>query len=128
MSIVEPPEKRDAARTSSLAQHDEPYRYKLLVEAVLDYAIFLLDANGFISSWNAGAQRFKGYEASEIIGQHFSRFYTEEDRAAGVPQRALATAATAGPCEPSPAPAARSPGRLISSISTFGASGTVMIG
>ncbi|TXI89457.1 MAG: PAS domain-containing sensor histidine kinase, partial [Cupriavidus sp.] len=96
MSIVEPPEQGDAPHISSLAQHDEPYRYKLLVEAVLDYAIFLLDANGFVSSWNAGAQRFKGYEASEIIGQHFSRFYTEEDRAARVPQRALETASNEG--------------------------------
>lgn len=96
MSIVEPPKLGTAAHISRLAELDEPYRYKLLVEGVLDYAIFLLDANGFVASWNAGAQRFKGYEASEIIGQHFSRFYTEEDRAAGVPQRALATAATEG--------------------------------
>ncbi len=63
MSIVEPPKLGTAAHISSLAELDEPYRYKLLVEGVLDYAIFLLDANGFVASWNAGAQRFKGYEA-----------------------------------------------------------------
>ncbi|CAB3856317.1 Blue-light-activated protein [Achromobacter aegrifaciens] len=96
MSVVEPPEQGNTAHLSSLAQLDEAYRYQLLVEAVLDYAIFLLDADGFVSSWNAGAQRFKGYEASEIVGQHFSRFYTEEDRAARVPQRALETASHEG--------------------------------
>ena len=73
---------------------DAPYR--LLVEAVTDYAIYMLDPEGIVSSWNPGAQRFKGYEASEIIGQHFSRFYTEEDRNAGLPARALETAATRG--------------------------------
>ncbi|MDM9558721.1 two-component system sensor histidine kinase NtrB [Bordetella petrii] len=81
---------------TNLAGLDEPYRYKVLVEAVLDYAIFLLDANGFVASWNAGAQRFKGYRAAEIIGKHFSCFYTPDDRAAGVPGRALQTATTEG--------------------------------
>jgi PAS domain S-box-containing protein len=70
----------------------EDGRYRLLVEAVTDYAIYLLDPSGIVTSWNAGAQRFKGYTAAEIIGQHFSRFYTEEDRQNGVPQRALETA------------------------------------
>src|SRR3984893_18319025 len=64
-------------------------RYRLLIEAVIDYAIFMLDPDGIVTSWNPGARRFKGYEASEIIGQHFSRFYTEEDRKAGLPARAL---------------------------------------
>lgn len=68
-------------------------RYRLLVEAVTDYAIYMLDPTGIVTSWNAGAYRFKGYDAAEIIGQHFSRFYTDEDRAAGLPARALATAA-----------------------------------
>jgi PAS domain S-box-containing protein len=49
-------------------------RFELLVDAVTDYAIYMLDADGFVSSWNSGAQRFKGYQASEIIGEHFSRF------------------------------------------------------
>lgn len=71
-------------------------RYRLLVDAVMDYAIYLLDANGLVSSWNPGAERFKGYAEHEILGQHFSVFYTEEDRAAGVPQRALETALRAG--------------------------------
>ncbi|MCQ4321726.1 hybrid sensor histidine kinase/response regulator [Stutzerimonas stutzeri] len=71
-------------------------RYRLLVDAVTDYAIYMLDANGSIASWNAGARRFKGYEEAEIIGQHFSRFYTDEDRAVGMPQKTLDTAVTEG--------------------------------
>jgi PAS domain S-box-containing protein len=71
-------------------------RYRLLIEAVTDYAIYMLDPTGLVTSWNPGAQRFKGYTASEIIGQHFSRFYTEEDRKAGVPARALETATQEG--------------------------------
>ena len=74
-------------------------RFQLLVDAVKDYAIFMLDPHGIVSSWNSGAQRFKGYKAAEIIGQHFSRFYTEEDRQAGVPQQALATAVAEGKYE-----------------------------
>src|SRR5450432_3251242 len=71
-------------------------RYRLLIEAITDYAIYMLDPTGIVSSWNPGAQRFKGYTPSEIIGQHFSRFYTEEDRKAGVPARALETAEREG--------------------------------
>lgn len=71
-------------------------RYRLLIEAVTDYAIYMLDPDGFVSSWNSGAKRFKGYEEAEILGQHFSRFYTEEDRKSGLPERALKTAATEG--------------------------------
>ena len=71
-------------------------RYRRLVEAVVDYAIFQLDVNGIVATWNVGAQRIKNYSADEIIGQHFSVFYTEEDRAAGAPDRALRTAATEG--------------------------------
>ncbi|RZD23925.1 PAS domain-containing protein, partial [Campylobacter jejuni] len=67
-----------------------------LVEAVIDYAIFQLDPHGIVSTWNAGAQRIKGYRPDEIIGRHFSTFYTEEDRNAGVPQKAIAAAATTG--------------------------------
>lgn len=70
--------------------------YRLLVSAITDYAIYMLDPTGIVTSWNPGAQRFKGYAASEILGQHFSRFYTEEDRATGLPARALATAASEG--------------------------------
>ena len=74
-------------------------RFQLLVDAVRDYAIFMLDPQGIVSSWNSGAQRFKGYKAEEIIGQHFSRFYTEEDQQAGVPQQALAIAVAEGKFE-----------------------------
>jgi PAS domain S-box-containing protein len=74
-------------------------RFQLLVDAVTDYAIYMLDPTGIIASWNSGAQRFKGYVESEILGQHFSRFYPEEDRAAGMPQRALDTAQREGKFE-----------------------------
>jgi PAS domain S-box-containing protein len=71
-------------------------RYRRLIEAVVDYAIFQLDVNGIVATWNVGAEHIKGYTAEEIIGKHFSAFYTEEDRQAGVPDRALKTAATEG--------------------------------
>lgn len=71
-------------------------RYRLLVEAVTDYAIYMLDPEGRVVSWNAGAQRIKGYEAAEILGQHFSRFYTEPDRQAGLPQHGMTIAADEG--------------------------------
>ena len=64
-------------------------RYRLLIEAVTDYAIYMLDPDGNIVSWNPGARRFKGYEHHEIIGKHFSRFYTPEDQATELPARAL---------------------------------------
>jgi PAS domain S-box-containing protein len=71
-------------------------RFRLLVQSVTDYAIYMLDPEGRVSSWNAGAERFKGYSADEIIGEHFSRFYSEEDRAAGIPKTALETAEREG--------------------------------
>ena len=74
-------------------------RYRLLVDAVTDYAIYMIDPNGRVASWNPGARRLKGYDEGEILGQHFSRFYTEEDRATGLPTRALATAAKDGKFE-----------------------------
>ncbi len=77
----------------------EDARYRLLIEAVTDYAIYMLDPDGIVSSWNPGAQRFKGYGAEEIIGQHFSRFYTAEDQASGLPARALETARREGKFE-----------------------------
>jgi PAS domain S-box-containing protein len=67
-------------------------RLQLLIERVADYAIYMLNPDGTVASWNAGARRFKGYTEAEILGEHFSRFYTPADRAAGVPERALATA------------------------------------
>jgi PAS domain S-box-containing protein len=71
-------------------------RYRVLVDAITDYAIYMLDRDGRVVSWNPGARRFKGYEAWEIIGQSFTRFYTPEDQATGLPERALATAANEG--------------------------------
>jgi len=70
--------------------------YKTLVESIVDYAIYMLDRNGRVTSWNAGAQRIKGYSANEAIGTHFSNFYTEEDRAQRLPEVALRIAATEG--------------------------------
>jgi PAS domain S-box-containing protein len=71
-------------------------RYRLLVEAITDYAIFMLDRDGRVTSWNPGAKRFKGYEAEEIIGHHFSTFYTEAEREQNVPALALEEAARTG--------------------------------
>jgi PAS domain S-box-containing protein len=71
-------------------------RFELLVTNISDYAIYLLTPGGTVNSWNAGAQRFKGYQAEEVIGTHFSRFYTEEDRAGGLPDKALLTAEKEG--------------------------------
>src|SRR5262249_8214296 len=71
-------------------------QFRRLIDGVTDYALFMLDPNGLIVNWNAGAERIKGYTADEIIGQHFSRFYTERDRATGLPARALQTAAQEG--------------------------------
>lgn len=75
---------------------DDEGMYRRLVAGISDYAIYLLDLSGRVSSWNAGAERFKGYRAEEIIGCHFSMFYSEEDRANGRPARALSTALTTG--------------------------------
>jgi PAS domain S-box-containing protein len=74
-------------------------RYQYLISGINDYAIYMLDPQGHVSSWNAGANRFKGYVAHEILGQHFSRFYTDEDRADGLPERALQTALQEGKYE-----------------------------
>ena len=71
-------------------------QFRLLVQGVTDYAIYLLSPEGYVSSWNPGAQRIKGYAPEEIIGQHFSRFYTEEDRQAGLPQQTIAIATREG--------------------------------
>ena len=73
---------------------DDPF--KLLVQSIVDYAIYMLDPNGFVTSWNAGAERIKGFQTEEIVGKHFSTFYTEEDREAGMPQKVLDTARARG--------------------------------
>jgi PAS domain S-box-containing protein len=82
-----------------LASSTEEGRYRLLIEAVTDYAIYMLDASGVVTTWNPGAHRIKGYAANEIIGQHFSRFYTEDDKTTGLPARALETAKREGKFE-----------------------------
>src|SRR5215208_5320532 len=74
-------------------------RFRLLVEGVKDYAIFMLDADGYITTWNLGAQRIKGYESEEIIGEHFSIFYTDEDVERGHPEEELRIAAADGSYE-----------------------------
>ena len=85
-------EKREA----QLALLDAERRFRILVQGVTDYAIFMLDPEGRVANWNAGAERIKGYSPDEIVGEHFSRFYTPEDRESGVPGRALAAALDMG--------------------------------
>ncbi|WP_354073376.1 PAS domain S-box protein [Brevundimonas sp. 1080] len=71
-------------------------RYRLLIESITDYAIYMLDPGGHVTSWNPGAERFKGYATDEVLGTHFSQFYTPDDRRLGRPEHALAVAAEAG--------------------------------
>src|SRR5215207_8616882 len=71
-------------------------RYQLLVDAVTDYALYMLDPDGRVATWNQGAARIKGYSADQIIGEHFSRFFTDDDVAKGLPARALSEAAREG--------------------------------
>ena len=84
----------DEAARDALARSEAHFR--LLMEGVVDYAIFMLDPQGYVTSWNAGAQRIKGYTELEIVGRHFSRFYTPEDVAAGKPRQVLDEAARTG--------------------------------
>jgi PAS domain S-box-containing protein len=86
-------------REQERALFESEQRFRLLVEGVRDYAIYMLDCDGRISNWNSGAQLIKGYSSDEIVGEHFSRFYTEEDRGAGEPKRALETALREGKYE-----------------------------
>jgi len=86
-------------RAVELALRASEERFRLIVEAVQDYAILMLDAEGNVETWNAGARRLKGYSAEEIIGRHFSVFYPPEDNAAGKPARELEIAAAAGRLE-----------------------------
>ena len=88
-----------AKKEAEKALFESEQRFRLLVQGVQDYAIYMLDPEGRVSNWNAGAQRIKGYAEREIVGHHFSRFYTEADRAAGEPQRALKTALAEGKYE-----------------------------
>lgn len=78
---------------------DIEHRYRLLIEAVHDYAIFMLDASGCVQTWNPGAERIKGYAPAEVIGRHFSLFYTDEDIAHRKPEQLLSTARSRGQVE-----------------------------
>ena len=84
------------ARDAELTKHDDAHRFRLLVESVRDYAIFILDPDGLIVTWNPGAERIKGYKASEIVGRHFSTFYPQEDIDAGKCERELEIASREG--------------------------------
>jgi PAS domain S-box-containing protein len=97
-------EQRAEERAQQLAVNivkleETEQRFRLLVQSVTDYAIFMLDPQGQIANWNPGAARIKGYSREEVIGSHFSRFYTPEDRASELPKKALATAAETGKYE-----------------------------
>ena len=97
-------ERRVTQRAQELAASEtsrveSERRFRLLVQSVRDYAIYMLDPSGHVVNWNPGAERLKGYAREEIIGQHFSRFYTDDDRNAGIPRTALATARETGKFE-----------------------------
>jgi PAS domain S-box-containing protein len=85
-----------AAYTDEAALRQEADRFRLFIDEVNDYAIFTLDSEGRVTSWNKGAERLKGYAPSEIIGKHFSCFFSEEDIRSGQPQREMEIAATDG--------------------------------
>jgi PAS domain S-box-containing protein len=89
------PAKIAATRLAETIKHGGRI-YQLMVDSVRDYAIFMLDPNGYVASWNRGAERIKGYTADEIIGQHFSIFYKEEDIATNHPQHELEIAEAEG--------------------------------
>ncbi len=85
-----------ASKQAEILARENEQRYRIMLEGVIDCAIFMLNSLGFVASWNASAARIKGYNNEEVIGTHFSRFYTPEDQEAGEPDRALAVAAETG--------------------------------
>ncbi len=96
-TLLQNASNREAQTALALAQlRDSERHFRLLVQSVTDYAIYMLEPGGVVASWNAGASRIKGYHAQEIIGRNFAQFFTPEDRAAGVPARALETARREG--------------------------------
>ena len=86
-------------RAAEEALRSSEEQFRLLVQGVTDYAIYMLSPEGIVTNWNAGAQRIKGYAPAEIIGKHFSEFYTPEDRAKDLPAKALEAAAREGKFE-----------------------------
>jgi PAS domain S-box-containing protein len=85
-------------RKAQEALMESEWRFRTVIQGVTDYAIFMLDRSGYITNWNVGAQRIHQYSAPEIVGEHFSRFYTEEEQQRGEPARALQLAAYEGKC------------------------------
>src|SRR5689334_13164797 len=85
-----------AEKEAGAALRESDRQFRSLVAGVTDYALFMLDPGGIVASWNSGAERIKGYSAEEIIGRHFSAFYTAEDKKNGAPNRALSIAAATG--------------------------------
>src|SRR5581483_11584482 len=92
-------QRAEELASNTLKLEESERRFRLLVEGVTEYAIFMLDTAGNVVNWNPGAQRIKGYSREEIVGQHFSRFYTEEDRTDRMPWKALETATSTGKFE-----------------------------
>ena len=90
------PDLRLVAREPGVVADPADQQFRLLVSSVTDYAIYLLDGAGRVASWNAGAERIKGYRADEIVGRSFSQFYTPEDRAQGLPEQTLSQARREG--------------------------------
>ena len=86
-------------KESERARRESDRRFRSLVDAVEEYAIFMLDPEGHVVSWNDGAERIKGYDSEDVVGEHFSMFYTADDRADGVPERNLAQARDTGTVE-----------------------------
>ncbi len=86
----------DEKRAARVALQESENRFRLLVQGVTDYAIYMLSPGGVITNWNSGAERIKGYAADEVIGTHFSRFYSAEDQVLNEPKRALDTATQYG--------------------------------
>ena len=95
LAELEPPGLEDEEERTLESRSDDG-RYRLLVEGIVDYAIYMLDPDGIVASWNAGAERFTGYTRDEILGQHFSRFYTDDDRGLDLPEAVLRTAREQG--------------------------------
>src|SRR6476661_7100768 len=87
------------AESKGFRNHVGEQRFQLLVNSVTDYAIYMLDPEGYIATWNSGARLFKGYEEHEAIGKHYSAFFTSEDKQARLPWKALETAAREGKFE-----------------------------
>jgi PAS domain S-box-containing protein len=93
----DPDNEEQAAKAVEAEREAQSERqFRLLVAGVVDYALFMLSPDGIVTNWNAGAERIKGYRADEILGQHFSVFYTDADRASGLPERVLETARALG--------------------------------